>query len=107
MGPPSNRRQVVGQVQTERVVANDLVEGVNDTENRQRAPRGRPRRGIHRRNDILSSSSEDPITRFHCIGESHGSLVYCTQAMTNTMNAAPPLPPLPTRRTIDIAREFS
>ena len=30
-----------------------------------------------------------------------------TQAMTNIMNAAPPLPPRPTRREIDIAREYA
>ena len=35
------------------------------------------------------------------------NLVSFTQAMPNTMNTAPLLPPWPTRGTIDIAREFS
>ena len=92
---------------TDRVLANNLVDGVDDTANRQPAHRGRPRRGTHRRNAMLSSSSDDPSTRFHRIGDSHESLVSFTQAMTNIMNAAPPLPPRPTRREIDIAREYA
>ena len=108
-GAPSLRRQVVGNVNVERIsVGNNgnvdpLVEGRDDTANRRPAPRNR--NGVRRRNVHVgfSAATNDPSSRFQNIVQGYESLNGLTQAVTSMLYAPPPAPP---RRVIDIVKDY-
>ena len=115
------RQQVIGGVDVERTDAtndrappsplNDLAEGSGDVAQRVPAPRRRFTNGTRRTNVHLTSgfdaTNNDPGMRFGHLSGAYGSLSEMAQAITNSLNAPVPAPPVPRRNIIDIARDHS
>ncbi len=104
-GNANLQQQIIGNVDTEVVGANDamyddLVEGYDDVANEQPARCRRTMNGVCRRNVHMES---DPAPRFHQISNAYSSLGALTQAVAQSF-AAPPQP-LP-RTSIDVLGDF-
>ena len=104
-GNANLRQQIIGNVDTEVVGANDamdddLVEGYDDMANERPARRRRTMNGVRRRNVHMES---DPASRFHQISNAYSSLDALTQAVVQSFSAPPQ--PLP-RTSIDVLGDF-
>ena len=99
--------RIVGNVSVEEIhVGNE--EGVNDTENRRRAPIRVTNNGPRRRNVHIGGGSSfgtgmnDPSSRFENIRNAYASLDRLTSAVATSFKQHQPQ-----RRMIDIVREYS
>jgi hypothetical protein len=106
-GNANLRQQIIGNVDTEVVGANDamdddLVEGYDDVANERPARRRRTMNGVRRRNVHMES---DPASRFHQISNAYSSLDALTQAVVQSFSAPPHPQPLP-RTSIDVLVDF-
>ena len=121
-GSREMRQQVIGGVDVERTDAkndqappsplNDLAEGSGDVEQRVPAPRRRFGNGTRRTNVHLThlnpgfdATNNDPGMRFGHLSGAYGSLSKVAAAITSSLNALVPAPPVPRRNIIDVARD--
>ena len=115
-GAPAMRRQIIGNVNAERVNAVDskaapLVEGRDDEANRRPAPRRRNTNGVRRRNvHLFGAENNDPSARFGSVVRGFESLDALTQAVSQAFaapSAAPPLQQTPPRLLIAVMRDYN
>ena len=116
------RQQVIGGVDVDRTDAtndrappsplNDLAEGSGDVEQRVPAPRRRFGNGTRRTNVHLThlnpgfdATNNDPGMRFGHLSGAYGSLSEVAAAITSSLNAPVPAPPVPRRNMIDVFRD--
>ena len=102
--------RIVGNVSVEEIPVSNVgnEEGVNDTENRRRAPIRVTNNGPRRRNVHIGGGSSfgagtnDPSSRFENIRNAYASLDRLTSAVATSFEQQQPQ-----RRMIDIVREYS
>lgn len=110
-GAPSVRRQVVGNVNAERVP----IEGRDDEERRSSAPRRRTQNGVRRRNRHVPGGAgvgagvgagfdpdeNNPAARFAHIRAGYSAMNRLTETLANSLTDRPPI-----RSMIDITRDY-
>ena len=115
------RQQIIGGVNVEHTNAtngrappsplNNMAEGSGDIAERVPAPRRRFTNGTRRQNVHLTggfdATNNDPVMWFGLLSGAYGSIGGIAQAITNSLNAPVPTPPVTRRNIIDVTRDHS